>query len=442
MNIKGVLPNAIFTLAPSPTSALLFATKTHDNPTSIPTLAFLCAKFFTVWRDQETETYTDCGTDVDLCGSRLFARGSNVHGGCCVSPLTHAFLTKPAWIRLPPVLSVYWGEGSWLANTTRGLYAWGRNDSNRLGNAPQIIEKPILIMTDHVTSVWCFDYVTIIGTKTSWVAFGNDMVDVIKYNVAGPGASWYSHHMAVFAWTADGRVLAGGWNECGQLGAGQSVGWTVSPLTPVALPDGVKGRVDRIYTEGSSTFFFVGTRCFACGYNNHGQLGVGIEGHDIITPTEVPLPVSDVATFGSTTIFTTPDRQFMICGPTPPHFDSTLPHSPTPAPLLDVPDKAVGLILCEKFIIFLHSDGRCSVVGAPARILLGLSLYVSLNIPIPRPVRHVMTGAAEYIAFITRHGAWRANSDAYEEFRALGPVAPGERVGLLCNMKMLMLPDE
>ncbi len=42
-------------------------------------------------------------------------------------------MTGPRLIRLPPVLDVWFGEGAWFANTTRGLYSWGLNSSYVLG---------------------------------------------------------------------------------------------------------------------------------------------------------------------------------------------------------------------------------------------------------------------------------------------------------------------
>ncbi len=102
---------------------------------------------------------------------------------------------------------------------------------------------------------------------------------------------WGGDFVTTFGFSDDG-LLACGCNADGQCGIG-STERHITTLTPVDLPDDVKGRVDRVIC-GVSSFFITGRRCFGCGMNETGQLGIGSDKEAISTPTELPVPVDDI----------------------------------------------------------------------------------------------------------------------------------------------------
>ncbi len=71
--------------------------------------------------------------------------------------------------------------------------------------------------------------------------------------------------------------------------------------------------VDDVIGDASSTFFISGRRCFACGSNTCGRLGVGSNDEFIRTPTELPVPVDDLITSDRITVIRSGDT-LLACG--------------------------------------------------------------------------------------------------------------------------------
>ncbi len=86
----------------------------------------------------------------------------------------------------------------------------------------------------------------------------------------------------------------------------------VTTLTPVVLPDDVRGRVDRVVSCNGSSFFITDRRCFGCGSNGEGQLGLGHTNY-VNAPTELPIPVNDIIAYCSLTVIRSGDT-LLACG--------------------------------------------------------------------------------------------------------------------------------
>lgn len=84
----------------------------------------------------------------------------------------------------------------------------------------------------------------------------------------------------------------------GQLGVG-STDRTVLSLQPVIIPDGTP--VDEVVGSGTTSFIVSSRRCFACGRNSSGQLGLG-HAAKVTIPVELPIPADQVATCGWVTV--------------------------------------------------------------------------------------------------------------------------------------------
>ncbi len=122
-------------------------------------------------------------------------------------------------------------------------------------------------------------------------------------------------------------------------------------LTPVDLPDDVKGRVDLVCNCGSS--FLI------AGHNDAGQLGIGPGEKTIPTPIELPVPVDDITTCFNVTIIRSGDT-LLACGANRHRRISTADDTPyevtTPIPL-DLPGPVVKVFTDIVIIIVQMTDG-------------------------------------------------------------------------------------
>ncbi len=304
VDIVGRLPNAVFTLT-VPTIRAIIGHARVDSQTR-GCLLVLCHKFFLASIDFEDakRVFRGSAATVTHYGARLYAEGNNRAGQCGMGSVKVS--DAPRLIRLPPVLQVWGHRDAWFAKTTRGLYVWGMNDYGRLGlgqSRKDCVMRPTLVQTGRrpVTHVAAFDHQTFVKTDRWWGGgqagfsqLGQGRRRAIQRLAPIPGSEgvwrWKALGFVTFAWTGDG-LLAAGHNVFGQCGVGSTDG-IIDTLTPVALPDDVKGRVDRVVGGELQAFLLCGTRCFACGTNG-GQLS---ESERPRTPTELPVPVDDIIT--------------------------------------------------------------------------------------------------------------------------------------------------
>ncbi len=310
-DIAGRLPNAVFTLPPRLVQAIVG--RAELSAATREALVAECKKLYLASREYEenkvvfVDMYCARSTTITLDCGRLYSEGDNEHGQCGIGS-EEKKVTGPRLIRLPPVLQVWCGHHRWFAKTTRGLYTWGRSYLGRLGVGGGVpVNRPRLVPID-----------------------GN--VQDISLNAA-----------ASFIRTGSGW-LACGENSNGQCGVGSTDRW-VTTLTPVALPDDVNTGVDRVMCSPNITFFIAGRRCFSCGVNRVGQLGIGSDEHSICTPTELPVPVDDIMFRYDVTIIRSGDA-LLACGVNMSRLVSaTDAHKiVTPIPL-DLPGPVVKLVL-------------------------------------------------------------------------------------------------
>ncbi len=234
----------------------------------------------------------------------------------------------PTTIRLPPVLSLHATWGGWAALTARGVFTWGANRYGELGlgTTEPLVDHPRRVDVSGVTEVFTAPDTLLLRTTTGWLASGNNFMGQLGISPSGvtdlattptPVAHsgsvrhWHMEWNSTFAWTNQG-LMACGWNTDGQCGVGSTS--NVSTLTPVALPDNVKGRVDRVLCSAMSTIMFSGRRCFVCGKNGNRQLGLDDTAPFKVTvPVELPFPVDNAIIHSNTTAFRT-GTTVRLCG--------------------------------------------------------------------------------------------------------------------------------
>ncbi len=377
-DIDGKLPNAVFTLPPH----LVHAIVGLADVTSATREALMaeCKKFYLAFREHQKnkEVFVDRvnnkHTTVALDGGRLYAEGSNRFGQCGIGS-EEPEVTGPRLIRLPTVLQVWHSSGRWLAKTSRGLYGWGLNNHWDLGarlglGDDELILKPRRVPIDGaVLEVKMTLPASFIRTGAGWFGCGHNQVGQLGAGhcdkVTAPAfmrgskgvTRWIFGKMAetIFGETEDG-ILACGINGYGNCGVG-STDNDIYTLTPVALPDDVKGRVDRVVFDEQATFFVCGRRCFGCGENEVGQLGVRSETVVIRTPAEMPVPVDDIVSDNGVTVIRSGDT-LLACGHNElNHISSTLaPMFPTPTPI-DLPGPIVKAYVSSNVICVQLPDG-------------------------------------------------------------------------------------
>ncbi len=317
MNIPGRLPNALYTL-PFP---VLWAIMNHvalDEATK-ERLPAVCRKFYVALSqyEQSKETFRSNGPDtvntqdtvIDLDCGRLYARGGNNYGQCGVGSATGE-VPSPRLIRLPPVLHLWGKYATWIAATTRGLYAWGRSDVGQTGTGVEgrDVVRPTLVDmdVDGVTDVSITYDGLFIKTSSGWSACGK--------------------------------------NDCGQLGV-STVGANV--VRPTSCPD--SWDIVRWQCAYNTTFAWTATETLACGENNYGQLGVGLDDDAVPTLTPLPFLVTHALVCDYTTLLLGADRQLYTCGfdqdnlMTP--IDDVLTRTPIPA---DLPPGEVDSIVVHE----------------------------------------------------------------------------------------------
>ncbi len=335
-NIPGRLPNTIYTL-PFHLVQAITCRADVENSTSQAMFA-ICRKFSFAQSDFDDNKLTDDDqwstlTTYSYCG-RVYAEGSNVVGECGIGSEEHE-VTRPRLVRLPPVLQVWCGNRTTFAKTARGLYAWGDNSMGQLGvSSPNDYESLPCRLPLTVDICSMMDRTFFRPTPTSdWLATGANYhgasgVGPHQHRLIKPAVipqsgrvdQWTAMGMTTFGWIngQDGaEIVACGNNEDGQAGVDDFID-AITTLTPVALPEDVKGRVDRIITDNNqSAFFICGRRCFACGNNESGQLGLGTQDAVVMYPAELPVPVDDLLIFGADTHYTTVIRsgnELLACG--------------------------------------------------------------------------------------------------------------------------------
>ncbi|NGN65983.1 S8 family serine peptidase [Streptomyces sp. A7024] len=217
----------------------------------------------------------------------------------------------PVQVRgLPRIKAVGAGAGHSVALAADGtVWAWGRNSQGQIGDGSvtdrarpvQIKEAggqtltgiagiavgpfhTLAVKSDGTLYAWGYNAHGQLGTNDvgnrpspyAFTALGK--VDTARGGIA----AGYRHSVARMA---DGRVLAWGDNEFGQLGNGG----TGDSLTPVAVKD-LNGPA-QLSSRGFHTLALREGQVFAWGYNRYGQIGDGSR-----INRNVPVPVSGPAT--------------------------------------------------------------------------------------------------------------------------------------------------
>ncbi len=209
-------------------------------------------------------------------------------------------------------------RGTAFAWTDEGLMAAGYNWESKTGTGIQSMFIPGLTrvaVDDEILEVQSFPCQTFFRTAGGWLSCGANITGSLgvghhhtaQFPEPVPHSAsvtrWASVGDAFFAWADQGLMMCGNYFSSGTDCV--TINYDVDALTPVALPDDVKGRVDRVVGKNTSSFIFSGRRCFAVGRNSHGQLGVGSDEKHIHAPIELPFPVDDVVAGHNCTVFRT-----------------------------------------------------------------------------------------------------------------------------------------
>ncbi len=422
VNIHGKLPNRIFTLIPPTIMSVLLAAGA-DRSTF-----FICRKFAVVeaYYARTRMIHEFDGAVIAEHDGRLFSSGLNVDGACGVGS-TALRLPGAHWIRLPPVVAVYYGHRSWFARTTLGLFAWGANPVGKLGidspldTAPS--PRPVAIPTcvsRSVSRVDTFDSTTFIQTPEGWLAAGYNQFGQLgrpdptaaHRPVPVPGSGdvtrFYSCWTTTFAWTP-GALLGCGATYSHTLPVRDDTTLTVARLTPLLVPD----PVESVVTGHGSTFFFGDGRVLAVGTNEGGRLGLLTMGgfDECVTPFRVPVSAHDVTTVLGTTLFA-PSTGAVYCGHPGPAFPAPLGDTPHPLMPLPLPPGTVAVGLGEGLALARAADGVWYARGANPDGRLGVGSVAQI---IPdwqavclEDVQHVAPCPPDGLTFITRSGLFVA----------------------------------
>ncbi len=368
-DIAGRLPNAVYTLSPHIVRALIGLADVTDATREA--LVAECKKFYLAARQYEEskEVFVDGegnrNTTITLDCGRLYSEGCNRKGQCGIGSREDE-VTGPRLIRLPPVLQVGHCKGRWFANTTRGLYAWGWNYLGKLGvGGDEDVWQPRRVLIDgDVLDVSLLPNVSFFRTDSGWFGCGSNRCrqlglghnNKVTTPTPIPGSEgvtrWGGGYGITFGFSDDG-LLACGANR-GQYGHAIR---TLMKFTPVALPGDVKCRVDRVVSDVASLFFIADRRCFVCGCNMYGQLGLGSNERDICTPTELPLPVDDVISHYPLTVIRSGDT-LLACGDNEYRqiLSNAMSHVTTRI-ILDLPGPVVKVVCDGCRIFFQLTDG-------------------------------------------------------------------------------------
>jgi alpha-tubulin suppressor-like RCC1 family protein len=200
-------------------------------------------------------------------GEEVVTWGRNQYGQLGIGSTTSGALpgsTVPVRVLLPSgtvVTAVSGGYGHTAALTSTGrVLAWGQNDVGQLGDGSEA-DSTVPVSVDLPT-----------GTTITDIASGDDHV---------------------LALTSTGRVLAWGYNDWGQLGAG-SIGAASDVPVEVHLPAGT--TVTEIATGAGHSLALTSTgQVLAWGDNDFGQLGDGTRTNRD-EPVEAALPAGTVVT--------------------------------------------------------------------------------------------------------------------------------------------------
>ncbi len=358
VDIPTPIPNRVFTLVLSTITAILHRVDTDFSTKR--SLFALCKKFAMAQTelDQDKRVIPAADGPMILSGGRVYPSSG------------------PS-VRLPPVLDLWGHCGSWWAMTTRGLYGFGENEVGALGvGMPGFVEKPRRVNIGAVLDVVGGDGSTFFRTTDGWWACGsNHWAELgLGHNrpaerperVPYPGVARVQTESSVtFGWTGDGTLLAAGNNNDGQTGVGRP-GMLVDRLTPVALPDDVKGRVDRVVSCDGATFILCDDQCLACGNNLYGQLGLGLTDEKVRRPAALPFPVDDVVV-NDVTVFLS-DGRLLACGDNRSRQISWSSGGTVRVPVsLDLPGPVTAVGLSVYRVRLRLTDGTWVTRGAYAR---------------------------------------------------------------------------
>ncbi len=388
VNIPGKLPNTVYTLPVHLIRAIIGLA----DRSSQKELFAICQKFMIAEREyqQDKHAFSSNGTTLTLHGGRLYVEGNNSVGQRAAEPEGKASeeeVTGPRLIRLPPVLHVWHGVDRWFAKTAWGLYACGQNKFSELGvsgagSTPARV--PIVnrigtpsqatitsIPTSSGPAVDVLDIIvlsrrTLFRTAACWFACGLNICGRLGVGhvsriveaptpVLGSGrVTRWGFGDTMFAWT-NTRLLSCGDNRHGQCGVGSTEG-TITTLTPVALPEDVKGRVDQVVFDDFGTFIQCGRRCFGCGENT-GRLGVESDDEDVRTPIELPVPVDQIITCGDLTVIRSGDT-LLGCGENTNHWIRPDDVESFPAPTrLALHGPVVKVVIVDPHVFFQLEGG-------------------------------------------------------------------------------------
>ncbi len=369
VNIDGRLPNALFTL-PTHLIRAVVRTAAIDGAARREFHA-ICRKFLLAEEDGRcsVQTFVNDGTTMALDCGRLFSSGNNSFGQCGVVSEEDE-VTGPRHVRLPPVLRLWCDTCGYLALSTRGMYAWGSNNRGRLGlgdvGGHIVVPSRVPVPGDGI-NVNAMPTAVFIRTTSGWYGCGDNSrgqlgigsTRAVTTPTPIPGSEgvtrWRTTGFVTFSFAVSGLKATGG-NRLGQCGVGRE-DVVISTLSPVTLPDDFKGRVDRILTNHDSSFFLSGRRCFGCGCNEYGELGVGSDTKEVRTPLEVRVPVDDVMSWCGQTVIRSGGALF-CCGDnsmTQIHSDGT-DDITSPVPI-DLPGPVVAVAVIGDNIFVQLKDG-------------------------------------------------------------------------------------
>lgn len=222
------------------------------------------------------------------------------------------------------VISVHAANNNSLAITDDGsLYIWGENYSGCISNtAPELITSPLKVMDNVVLAGIGRSHVAALTSDGSLYTWGSNSYgqlgngttedaytpQKIMDNIVSVGVG-FSHTMAA---TTVGDMYIWGGNSQGQLGNGSyDYDFYAKQPTPVKLMD----NVASVYANGNASMAVTkNSELYTWGYNEFGQLGVGMFQYFVSSPQKIMDDVASVSTGNTTTMIITKGGNLYVCG--------------------------------------------------------------------------------------------------------------------------------
>ncbi|KAG9395517.1 endodeoxyribonuclease RusA family protein [Carpediemonas membranifera] len=425
VDIKGDLPDALYTMVPFTIAACMFAGGVD------PAAFMLCRKTFLVRSSVASPSLRRRidGAQFIVLSPRLFACGNNTLGQCTGS-FGRAWVDRPLWIRVPPVgnaHSIYYGYGSTFAITKGGVYSWGSNLTKKLGRGdlgsqlvtnPGRVKLPAGTDTIHVHPM---DWSTFFQTTRGWYACGANgwgqlglghddkrVVEPAPIHTPFTLTGVFSRESGTWFLAGNNRVLACGKNIAGRLGINDTTG-KIRALTEVDLPldrsSGSGDSVETIVADGYSCMFVTNRGTWVCGSNKYGALGLDGFEETVPAPRKLSFDVTSAVLNAGSSAMLRSDGAILVGGNNSKHHLPGSDRHNQPVMEADLPFSVTELVLGKQAtFIRRKADGAWFARGLNSSFRLGVPGAAVVDwsrVPLPNDEFKQVWSEQDYTIFLS-----------------------------------------